>query len=210
MNIPFTPEQFFGIFEKYNLAVFPAQILILIIGAACLLLIHSSKPYKDKLIVGFLGLLWLWIGIVYHLSFFTEINKAAYVFGGLFIIQGVLFLAYTFIGNRFTFTFNGCISHYIGYFFIIFGLIIYPVIGYLINKSAVHTISLGLPCPSTIFTFGLLILAGSKMPRYLLIIPSLWAIVGSTAAIKFGVYQDIMLLLSALVALFIIRKYSRA
>jgi len=204
MNIPFTPEQFFEIFAKYNSAIFPVQILILLMGVACVLLIHSSKPYKDKLIVGFIGLLWLWIGIAYHLTFFTEINKAAFVFGGLFIIQGILFFSDAFKGNRLTFAFNQSINDYIGYFFIIFGLIIYPVIGYFTNASAVHTISLGLPCPSTIFTFGLLMLAGSKIPRYLLIIPLLWALVGSTAALKFGVYQDVMLLVSAVIALYFI------
>jgi len=209
MNIPFTPEQFFEIFAKYNSAIFPVQILILLMGVACLLLIHSSKPYKNKLIVGFIGLLWLWIGIVYHLTFFTEINKAAFVFGGLFIIQGILFFSNAFKGNGLTFAFNPSINDYIGYFFIIFGLIIYPVIGYFTNASAAHTISLGLPCPSTIFTFGLLMLAGSKIPRYLLIIPLLWALVGSTAALKFGVYQDVMLLVSAVIVLYFVFKQKR-
>jgi Na+-translocating ferredoxin:NAD+ oxidoreductase RnfE subunit len=39
-----------------------------------------------------------------------------------------------------------------------------------------------------------------RVPKYLLIIPSLWAIVGLTAAINFGVYQDFMMIIAAITA----------
>jgi hypothetical protein len=46
------------------------------------------------------------MGIVYHLVFFTAINKAAYLFGGLFIIQGILFLIYGVLQNKLSFHFQ--------------------------------------------------------------------------------------------------------
>lgn len=200
MKVPFTTEQFFNVFEKYNSAMFPAQIIILLFALVGIFLLHSDKPFKDKYIGVFLGLLWIWTGFVYHFAFFTEINKAAFAFGGIFILQGVFILINSFLKEKLVFTLQPQAKDYIGYFFILFGSIIYPCIGYLNGGSLFKTIALGLPCPSTILTFGFLMLTTSKFPKYLLIIPSLWAIVGLSAAIHFGVYQDSMMILAAITA----------
>jgi hypothetical protein len=58
----------------------------------------------------------------------------------------------------------------------------------------------GLPCPTTILTFGILLLSDKKFSKYLLIIPSLWAIIGITAVMRLGVYQDSMMLIAAIIA----------
>jgi hypothetical protein len=199
MKTPFTIEQFFEVFQNYNSSVFPFQLIFIIIGIVSVFLIHGKKDITSKLITGFLGFLWLWIGIVYHVVFFTSINKAAYGFGGLFIIQGVLMIIELF-KNRLEFEFKGSVIQYFGYFFIVFGLFIYPIISYFLEGSFEKTISLGLPCPTTIFTFGFFMLTKARFPKYLLIIPTLWAIIGTGAAINFEVYQDYVMLISAIIA----------
>ena len=204
MEIPFTTGQFFDVFEKYNLTIFPFQLIILVTGIISLFLLHSKSPLRDNFIGSFLGFLWIWMGIVYHITFFTEINKAAYMFGILFILQGVLLLTNAFISDKLAFTFATQSKDYVGYFFLIFGLIIYPIISYLLKDSFAKTISLGLPCPTTIFTFGFFILANNKFPIYLVVIPALWAIVGLSAAVSFGVYQDFMIMIAAICTVVIV------
>lgn len=206
MRIPFTTAQFFEVIEKYNAAVFPLQIVIGILGILCLYLLYSKNKIRNTFIGSFLGFLWIWIGIAYHLLFFTGINKAAYLFGSLFILQGILFLLNTFSRNRLVFEFEWKPKDYIGYFFILYGLVIYPVISYFVEGSIEKTIVLGLPCPSTILTFGFLMLTTSKLPKYLLIIPSLWAIVGLGAALSLGIYQDLMMLVAAIAAFLILSR----
>lgn len=207
MKTPFTTGQFFEVFERYNETVFPFQLVIIALGIAGLYLLHSKWSAKSKLIGAYLGGLWIWMGVVYHIIFFAEINTAAYAFGGMFILQGLLILYYSFIGKKLFFSFSFQARDYIGYFFIIFGLIIYPVVGYFIENSFARTISLGLPCPTTIMTFGFFMLSREKFPRVLLIIPLLWAVIGLSAVFNFGVYQDMMILVSALVAAyFLFRK----
>jgi hypothetical protein len=169
-------------------------------GIAGLFLLHSKYSFKSKLIGSYLGVLWLWMGLAYHIGFFAEINKAAFIFGGIFILQGLLILFNTFVKGRLIFDFFPKTKDYLGYFFIIFGLILYPIIGYFMVDSLTKTISLGLPCPTTILTFGFFMLTNNKFPKYLLIIPSLWAIIGLSAAINFGVYQDFMILITAIIA----------
>lgn len=210
MKLPFTTEQFFNVIEKYNLTMFPFQLIILLLGIVCLFLLHSKLSSKDKLIGIYLGVLWIWIGVAYHLTFFTAINKAAFLFGGIFILQGLLILFYSFIKNRLVFSFTLQVKDYLGYFFILYGLIIYPIISYLVEGSFEKTIIMGLPCPSTIFTFGLFMLTNNKFPKSLLIIPSLWAIVGLSAAINIGVFQDLMILIAALTAdIILIRRKNK-
>jgi hypothetical protein len=165
--------------------------------------IHSKVEVRDKLIGSFLGILWIWIGAVYHIGFFSAINPVARVFGALFILEG-FFILYSTFSNKLHFSFNYTKPDYLGYFFILFGWIIYPLIGLLIHIEPAKTISLGLPCPTTIFTFGLFILARNQFPKYLIVIPSLWSLLGLFAALNFGVYQDLMLIVSAIGALVII------
>lgn len=200
MKTPFTTEQFFNMFEKYNSTIFPFQMIILLLGMVGLFLLHSKYSFKNILIGGYLGLLWLWTGFAYHIGFFAEINKAAFIFGGIFILQGLLILFNTFVKGRLIFDFIPKTKDYLGYFFILFGLVIYPIIGYFMVDSLTQIISLGLPCPTTILTFGFLMLADNKFPKYLLIIPSLWALIGLSAAINFGVYQDFMMIIAAILA----------
>jgi hypothetical protein len=200
MKTPFTTQEFFAVFVRYNEAVFPLQILIFILGIAGLMLIHARNPIKRKSIGILLVFLWLWMGSIYHIGFFSSINKAAYVFGGLFILEGLFICYEAYIRNKLAFRFQGHFANYLGYFFILFGLVIYPAISFALEKSLARTIALGLPCPSTILTFGFLMLADRKLPKYLLIIPSLWAVIGLSAAINFGVYQDFMMIVAAVLA----------
>lgn len=141
MKTPFTIEQFFSVFESYNSAVFPAQLILLLLGIFALYMVITQKTKMDRTV------------------------------GSLF------------------------------------GLVIYPVISFFPGGTVEKTISFGLPCPTTIATFGFFLLTGKKFPKYLVIIPSLWALIGTTAALKFGVYQDFLLIVTAIVAnIYLLRK----
>ena len=200
MKTPFTTEQFFQVFESYNTSVFPLQLLIFLLGLMAVYLLHSNVKSKNILIGSFLGVLWLWMGGVYHIAFFSKINPASIVFGAVFIIQGLLILLYTFKNNQFQFSYSRNAKNYFGYFFVLFGLFFYPIIGFFMEASVERTISLGLPCPTTILTFGFFMLAGNRFPKWLLLIPSLWALIGLSAAINFGVYQDYLMIVAAIIA----------
>lgn len=197
--MPFTTEQFFSVFENYNASVFPVQLVFLFFGILVVYSTLSEKSGRNKIIGGLLILVWIWVGIAYHIIFFAAINPVAYVFGGLFILQGIFFYIETFVRKNLVFKYTGSAKGYFALFFILFGLIIYPVISFYLGGLVLKTISFGLPCPSTIVTFGFLMITDKKFPGYLLIIPSLWAIIGTAAAVNFGVYQDYVMIVSAFV-----------
>src|SRR5262245_26237375 len=90
--LPFTVDQFLGVFEQYNQAIWPMHIVAYILGIAALVLLVKKTPYSDRAISVILACFWAWMGIVYHLMYFSTINGAALGFGVLFILQAILWL----------------------------------------------------------------------------------------------------------------------
>lgn len=90
--MPFTVEQFLEVFEAYNRAIYPAQWVLFTLALAAVFLVVKPNRYSGKIIAGLLALFWSWTGVAYHLMFFTRINKVAYIFGALCVIQAFIFL----------------------------------------------------------------------------------------------------------------------
>lgn len=207
MNIPFTVNQFLGIFESYNNSIWPLQIIFNLSAVVSIILIIRNSIFTNKLVPVIAALLWVWMGIVYHLIFFTAINNAAYIFGILFVVQAFLIIYYGLIKGNLVFMFGRNIYSYIGITLVFFALILYPVIGYLFGHIYPKSPTFGLPCPTTIFTFGVFLLLKEKIPVGLLIIPALWSLIGFTAALRLGIFEDTGLLISGIVtAIYAIKK----
>jgi hypothetical protein len=207
MSLPFDREQFFGVMMKYNLDVFPAQFIIFLLTVISLILIRYKVKNAGMIAFIVLGLFWLWMGFVYHLFYFTAINKAAYGFGALFALQGTLFVLHAFRSPVMTMENNPFLP--VSLAFILFSMLIYPVTGFFLGHQYPSSPTFGLPCPTTIFTFGMLLLVADKIPPYLLIIPLLWSVIGFTASFTLGVYEDVSLLISALIFVILVVKRNR-
>lgn len=208
MKTPFTVEQFFEVFKNYNKIVFPAQLFFYLIGFIAFYLIIRYNSKSSKIIITILSFLWIWMGVVYHLMFFTSINPGAYLFGIIFIVQGILFLIYGVFQNKLIFRFNTNGYGIWGITLIFYAMIAYPVLGYFNGHIYPSSPTFGLPCPTTIFTFGLLLFAERRIPVPVLIIPLIWSIIGFTAAFRFGITEDTGLLIAGFVSftLFLIRN----
>lgn len=192
MKTPFTIDQFLEVFQQYNQIVFPWQIIFGTIGVAILIYILRKNSRNLTFVNLFLSVLWLWGGVIYHIGFFSKINQAAYIFGMLFIIQGGMFLIHSFKKNT-SYEVKSKPQHIAAFIIIIYGIVLYPSIGYLFEKEHLLIISLGLPCPTVITTFGFLLLF-NKIPGYMLIVPTFWSLAGLIAAINFHIYQDFIML----------------
>jgi hypothetical protein len=186
MNLPFTVDQFLSVFEQYNHAVWPFQLVLNVLALTTLAV--SLKPFNSssKLVSACLAFLWLWIGAAYHLAFFASINPAAHVFGALNIIQGCVFLFYGVIRSKLSFAFRANRYTAIGALFIIYALLLYPTLGYFLGHEYPKSPTFGLPCPTTIFTFGILLWTNAKLPKVVLAIPLLWSGIGFSAALTLG------------------------
>lgn len=213
MKFPFTVEEFLNVFKSYNESIFPFQFIFYLIAFFSIYLIFKQHLNNGKIISAFLSFFWFWIGIVYHLMFFTSINKAAYFFGSLFIIQGFLFGFYGIIKSAISFEFQNNYFNYIGIIFISYALIIYPILGYLLGHQYPYSSTFGLPCPTTIFTFGILLFVNKKIPVLVLIIPLLWSVIGFGAALNLSIYEDYGILAAGIVGFVLLvvsnKRYSK-
>jgi hypothetical protein len=199
MNLPFSTEQFLGVFQDYNLRIFPFQFVFYFIAAVVIWLSLRKSRRSDRIIAFCLFLFFIWMGVVYHILHFAEINKAAYIFGAAFIIQSLLFLFYGLVKQELSFKLRPNVYGITGIVLVIYALIIYPLIGHLSGHIYPYSPTFGVPCPTLIFTLGVILWSDQKFPKVLLIIPCLWAIVGFSAVFMMGMLEDLGLLVAALV-----------
>lgn len=190
--MPFTVEQFLDLFARYNLSIWPLQIVFYVLGAAAITMALRPKGGRDRIISAILSFLWLWNGIAYHILHFSQINRAAYLFGLLFIVQGILFGLNGVVRGKIHFGLNVFGPRQIfGLAALAYATIIYPLLGSMAGHGFPFSPMFGVaPCPTTIFTFGLLLLTTGPVAFHLLAIPLCWSIVGFGAALNFGIIED--------------------
>ena len=202
MNLPFTTEQFLQLFADYNNAIGPAPIIGYLLALVALVAIFLKKPWASRYTSTVLGAMWIWNGAIYQIAFFATINPIARVFGGLMILEGLFLIGCGLIRRRLDFRFGSSIQSYFAYGLILYSMVIYSLIGMALGHGYPHSPVFSVaPCPTTIFTFGMLLLIVRPIPWHIVVIPVLWALIGSTAAIKLGIREDTALLVGLLIPL---------
>lgn len=203
MSLPFTQEQFLDVFVRYNSSIWPLQFVLNALGVMVIVLCFRMKG-PPVLISIVLAVLWSWVGLVYHMAFFSAINPVAYVFGALFVLEGVLFLVAGAFTQAMAFGFVPGLRGYAGALLLAYGLVVYPILGSMFGHVYPASPTFGVPCPTTIFTFGVLLWAKGRLPWFLLVIPFLWAMIGLSAALQLGIREDIGLFVSGIVGLLLL------
>lgn len=198
MNLPFTPDQFFEVMAAYDRGVWPAQVLLVFAALATVWLAFRRIPGSGRLVSGVLALLWAWMAIAYHWAYFTTINRAAWAFGAICLVGAAAFAWWGVHKKQVQVETNPGVVAVFGWGLIAFALLPYPGIGKLLGHDYPAAPTFGLPCPTTIFTIGMLMLMTPSTPRWVYLAPLLWTLVGSTAAFLLDVYQDLGLVVAGL------------
>ena len=210
MTLPFTEDQFFAVFENYNSAIWPAQIMAYLLGGLAIVLAFGNASYRGRVISAVLAIFWIWMGIAYHWVYFSAINKAAYLFGLGFILQGLLFLWFGVIKGNLSFGYQKNFNGLVGSLFIIYSTVVYPLLGQALGHEYPITPMFGVaPCPTTIFTFGLFLWAPTGVSWQLIVIPFLWSLIGFTAAFLLSVREDFGLLVASILGLILLAAQHR-
>ena len=204
-DLPFTTEQFLQVFAEYNAGIWPAQVVAFILVIILLFMVLKSRESGSSTVNLTLALYWFWMGAVYHIEFFSEINPAAYLFGALFILQGFGFITLIWLKYDLIYSFRKDINGITGGLLVLYALVIYPLLGYLFGHGYPQAPMFGVaPCPTTIFTFGILLWTRGRVPYWLLVIPGLWSVIGFMAAINLTIYEDAGLLVAGILGISLI------
>ena len=195
MRLPFTETQFLDIFGAYNSALWPAVVVLWIATLGLSVALVRGRA-GSVVVSAFAALHWAWTGVAYHAIYFTRINPAAWIFAALFVAQSLAFVWFGVLRRRLRFSWGRTPRHAIAGLFVGYS-ILYPVLVLLSGHEAPRAPIFAVPCPTALFTAGLLFAAVPPIPRPLLVVPILWSLVGGSAALVLEMTPDLMLFLAA-------------
>jgi hypothetical protein len=197
--LPFSRAEFLQVFAAYNVAIWPMQFVAAGLGLFAVMLLFWRPKWADGAIAAVLCTFWLAMAIGYHWTYFSAINRAAYVFGALFALAAVVFLVEGVIRGRMIFAIIPGLRAWLASVLIVYSFVVYPLVSLLGTHPYPETPLLGVaPCPTTIFTLGLLLLVRHPKPWLPALIPLLWSVIGGSAAFLLDVPQDFGLIAAAI------------
>jgi hypothetical protein len=209
MKLPFTAEQFFDTFARYNVAVWPAQPVLFVIALLAVALALFAPQRFARLPGAVLALLWVWLALGYHFAFFTRINRAAWLFGTVSLAGAAAFAWYGVVRAQLRIEWRAGLRHAMGVMFLLYAGVGYPLIGIALRHHYPAAPTFGLPCPTTLFTIGVLLLSTAPVPRAIVVVPLLWSMIGSYAAVGLGVQQDFALVAAAAASMWLLLRSDR-
>jgi uncharacterized protein DUF6064 len=174
----FSPRTYYRLFELYNAAIWPTQVVALALGAVLLVLLVRHAPWRGWCAAAILAGCWLWVGWFYHSQHYVTINWAAAYFAYGFAIEALL-LSWT-GGIRDRLRFRGLADRAGAYGFGLtaFALVIYPLIGPLgLGRPWTQVEIFGVvPDPTVLATLG--VLAAAERPHWhLMVLPMMWCVI---------------------------------
>jgi len=192
--LSFSLEEFLVVLENYNVAIWPLQIIGYVLILLVLLVSLKPTKYSAKIVSSILSFFWLFTGIVFCFIYWAPSHIFGYIFGICCTAQGLLFL-YSLIRSDITIGLQNKNNMLIGILFILYAMIGYQILGYYLDHIYPRIFAVGLvPCPTTIFTFGLFIIINTKIPIKYVAIPFVISLGGFLAAYN-GIYEDIGLII---------------
>jgi Family of unknown function (DUF6064) len=180
----FSPRTYYRLFELYNAAIWPAQIVAVALGLAILALLRRAGVSRGRLIAAVLAGCWLWVAIAFHLKRYATINWAAVYFAGAFTLEAALLIWTGVVRSRLVFGPNSVPARRIGLSLFVFALALEPLVGPLLGRSLRQAEIFGVaPDPTALATLALLSLATGRVRWELIVLPAIWcAISGATLA----------------------------
>ena len=207
---PFTLQEFFNMIASYNTAYWPLPLVTYALGILAAILAWLKSDYASKTAASILALFWLWTGIVFYGFWMSQLSRSSFVFSVLFVIQAVLLVWAGVMQRNLSFNARADIYGLIGGLAILYGMAGYPVIEFFLNRGYPQTLILGMaPCPTTVFTLGMLMWSDSPTPRRVLVIPVSYAIVGGAMVAAQGIVEDLGMLTVGLLAVIMILNRNR-
>lgn len=200
MDLPFTTDDFFDVFAQYNDAVWPMQIVLLVLAGVTVALIGMRWRWSGAAISASLALLWAWLAIAYHVLFLSEIDPIAWGYALVSLAGAGAFAWFGTWRRQLVFGAVGWGRAIAGSALIAFALALYPVWSYRAGHPYPWLPTFGTPGPTTLFTVGVLAFLEPPYPLTILIVPLAWSLVGAVAAVQLDVPQDLALVASAAVA----------
>ena len=177
----FSPRTYYRLFELYNRAIWPMQLVALALGAAILGLLRVRAAWQGRAVAVLLAACWAFVACAYLLERYSTINWAASYFAVAFLLEALLLLWRGGVQGL-SFRPKPDLVGRTAVSIFLFALVLQPLIGPLLGRPWTQVEVFGIaPDPTVIATMGLLLVASGRVVWELLVIPLIWcAISGAT------------------------------
>ncbi len=199
MSVPFTFDEFLEMLDRFNTSWWPVHLIMYALTAAAIYFAVRRTSFSGKVVAGILVFFWIWVGAVFNLLYFSKLYPMAYLFVVLFLIEGIVLAWAGLLCKRLTFRVRADIFGFVGGILILYALAGYPLIAHFSGREYTQLLLAGMmPCPTAIFTLGVLLWSEKPIPKIVPIIPVIYALTGFVP-FMLGVVEDIGLIVAGIV-----------
>jgi hypothetical protein len=199
--ILYEPDVLYAVIGYYNEAVFPAQVVAFVLVLAALAVTLWPRPAGGRIIAAVLAAGWLWSGIAFLGDHYAAINWAGNYYEIAFAVQAALLLGYGTVRGSLRLAFDGGALAWTGLAFILFALVVHPLVELAVGRSWVQLRLAGvMPDPTNLLTLGFLLTSVRRVPWWLLVIPVLWLVIGGGWSFLLGTPERMILPAAGLAA----------
>lgn len=178
----FSPQTYYRLFELYNAAIWPAQLVALALGLAIWALSRRAEARYGRLVSAILAGCWLWVAIAFLLNRYATINWAAVYFAAGFGLESALLIWNGVIRGRLELRPTEGVVGRTGLWILLFAILVQPLIALLLGRPWRQIEIFGVtPDPTAVATLGMLLLTTGRVRWELIAVPTIWcAISGAT------------------------------
>jgi len=193
--------------EAYNNAIFPMQIIIVVVAAVLTYLLFVKPDTKtNNMMKAYLSFTFAWNGIIFFLIFGKEL-PGTFLGAPLCILVAILFV-WDIFANKTQFRVPDIKwQRYLMMLWILLAFL-YPLIGFALGHYYPKTCIFGvMPCPTTVFALALLAAAIPKIDKKVYILLLVWALPAFGKCLgALDLYEDCVLFWTGVYALIMLIK----
>ncbi len=207
----FSARTYYRLFELYNAAIWPVQILAVGLGLAILVLLRRADRVRGRVIASILAACWLWVAIAFHAIRYATINTAGIHCAWAFGVEAVLLIWFGVVRGRLTFEWPVHLAGRVGLGILLFALFVEPLVGPLLGRRWTQVEIFGVaPDPTAVATLGILLLTRVRGRWLLMVIPVLWCTTTGVILLALKAPDAWMAPLAAVIAISLAVRQKRA
>src|SRR4029453_10796042 len=123
----FSSHTYYRLFETYNAAIWPAQILVAVLGIAILVLLRRGTPGASRGISAIPAAGWLWTGLAFLAKRYAAINWSAMDFAWAFGVEAAMLFGLGVGRGRLSFQRPTNLPSRVGLGIFLFALLVMPL-----------------------------------------------------------------------------------
>ncbi len=173
----FSPRVYHRLIELHNHALWPAQVLAIILGLTLIYLVARRSPAHGRMILTICGAIWLWVAWSFFWERYATINWAANYMAPIAALEGLLLIGAGLARRHLDFAQprGATVTAAVG--ILAFAIVGYPFIASVMGRSWSAAEIFGItPDPTAVATVALLALANGRIKWLLMLIPVLWCV----------------------------------